>query len=102
KADDAEGGAALGSLIEDGRAQGGVPASAQGGGDEQSRRRRPMSPGPRKPASREGLQQEQNKMVQLTLPKNSKVTKGKTYEAPEGATNIGTFHIYRWSPEDDG
>jgi len=41
-------------------------------------------------------------MVQLTLPKNSKVTKGKTYEAPEGATNIGTFHVYRWSPEDEG
>ena len=40
-------------------------------------------------------------MVELALPKNSKVTKGKTHEAPEGATRVGTFHIYRWSPDDD-
>mgnify|MGYP000052979604 CR=1 FL=1 len=41
-------------------------------------------------------------MVQLTLPKHSKVNaKGKTYDAPEGATNVRAFEIYRWSPDDD-
>jgi succinate dehydrogenase / fumarate reductase iron-sulfur subunit len=39
-------------------------------------------------------------MVQLTLPKNSEVTKGKHHPAPEGATNKRTFNIYRWSPDD--
>jgi succinate dehydrogenase / fumarate reductase iron-sulfur subunit len=38
-------------------------------------------------------------MVQLTLPKNSKVTAGKTWPAPEGATNLREYRIYRWDPE---
>jgi succinate dehydrogenase / fumarate reductase iron-sulfur subunit len=38
-------------------------------------------------------------MVQLTLPKNSRVTTGKTWPKPEGATNLKTFRIYRWDPD---
>ena len=39
-------------------------------------------------------------MVQLTLPKNSRITEGKTWPKPEGET-IRAFRIYRWSPDDD-
>ena len=39
-------------------------------------------------------------MVQLSLPKNSKLTKGKTWEPPKNAKRPRTFKIYRWSPED--
>lgn len=39
-------------------------------------------------------------MVEFTLPKHSKVTKGIHYPAPEGATRTKTFSIYRWDPED--
>jgi succinate dehydrogenase / fumarate reductase iron-sulfur subunit len=39
-------------------------------------------------------------MVELALPKNSKVKKGRVYKA-KNAKNIKTFHIYRWSPDDD-
>ena len=38
-------------------------------------------------------------MAELTLPKNSKVKKGKTVAAADGATNKRTFHIYRWEPD---
>ncbi|WP_300377537.1 succinate dehydrogenase iron-sulfur subunit [Henriciella sp.] len=41
-------------------------------------------------------------MVQLTLPKNSKVGKGKEWPKPDGATNTRAFRIYRYSPEEDG
>lgn len=40
-------------------------------------------------------------MVEFALPKNSKVEKGNTFKAPAGTKNIRTFHIYRWSPDDD-
>ncbi len=40
-------------------------------------------------------------MAEFTLPKNSKVQKGKHYPAPEGATNVRSFKIYRWSPDDE-
>ena len=40
-------------------------------------------------------------MVQLRLPKNSRVLTGKTWPKPEGASNIRKFKIYRWSPDDD-
>jgi len=40
-------------------------------------------------------------MVQLTLPKNSKITEGKTWQRPAGARNITAFRVYRWSPDDD-
>ena len=39
-------------------------------------------------------------MVQLRLPKNSRMSVGKTWPKPDGATNLKTFRIYRWSPED--
>jgi len=39
-------------------------------------------------------------MVELRLPKNSRVRTGKTWPKPEGAKNIRTFRIYRWSPDD--
>ncbi len=38
-------------------------------------------------------------MVELTLPRNSKVNKnGKTFKAKEGAGETRTFHVYRYDP----
>jgi succinate dehydrogenase / fumarate reductase iron-sulfur subunit len=39
-------------------------------------------------------------MVQLTLPKNSKITEGKTWKRPTGARNVSAFRVYRWNPDD--
>ena len=39
-------------------------------------------------------------MVQFTLPKNSKITTGKTWPKPDGAENLRKFQIYRWNPDD--
>ncbi|MBX3531169.1 MAG: succinate dehydrogenase iron-sulfur subunit [Rhizobiaceae bacterium] len=39
-------------------------------------------------------------MVELTLPKNSKVKAGKTWPKPDGATNLREYRVYRWSPDD--
>ncbi|MES1944371.1 succinate dehydrogenase iron-sulfur subunit [Salinisphaera sp. PC39] len=38
-------------------------------------------------------------MAEFRLPKNSRITKGKHYPAPEGATNVKNFRIYRWDPD---
>jgi len=38
-------------------------------------------------------------MAEFRLPKNSRVTKGKHFDTPEGAKNVKTFRIYRWEPE---
>lgn len=38
-------------------------------------------------------------MAEFRLPKNSRVTKGKHFPAPEGAKNVKTFKVYRWEPE---
>jgi succinate dehydrogenase / fumarate reductase, iron-sulfur subunit len=38
-------------------------------------------------------------MVQLTLPKNSKVGRGKHWPAPAGAKRVKAFRVYRWDPE---
>jgi succinate dehydrogenase / fumarate reductase iron-sulfur subunit len=38
-------------------------------------------------------------MAEFTLPRNSKVNKGKTYKAPEGAKNVKAFNIYRYDPD---
>ncbi|MEE9397517.1 MAG: succinate dehydrogenase iron-sulfur subunit [Methylococcales bacterium] len=38
-------------------------------------------------------------MVEFTLPKNSVVKEGKTFNAPEGAKNVRRFEIYRWNPD---
>jgi len=40
-------------------------------------------------------------MVELALPKNSIVQKGKVWDAQKGAKNSRAFRIYRWSPDDD-
>ncbi|MBB3934066.1 succinate dehydrogenase iron-sulfur subunit [Aureimonas phyllosphaerae] len=39
-------------------------------------------------------------MVELTLPKNSTVQKGKVWPKPAGAKNVREFGVYRWSPDD--
>ena len=39
-------------------------------------------------------------MVQLTLPKNSTMSPGKTWPKPEGANKLTEYRIYRWSPDD--
>ena len=39
-------------------------------------------------------------MVEFTLPKNSKVTEGKTWPVPAGAHETREYRIYRWNPED--
>ena len=39
-------------------------------------------------------------MVQFTLPKNSKVTAGKTWAYPSGADHVREYRIYRWNPDD--
>ncbi|HCQ65822.1 MAG TPA: succinate dehydrogenase iron-sulfur subunit [Rhodobacteraceae bacterium] len=38
-------------------------------------------------------------MVQLTLPKNSRIRTGKTWPKPAGATNTRKFMIYRFDPD---
>jgi succinate dehydrogenase / fumarate reductase, iron-sulfur subunit len=38
-------------------------------------------------------------MVELTLPQNSKVKKGKHHEAPSGAKTVRRFKIYRYDPD---
>ena len=38
-------------------------------------------------------------MVQLTLPKNSRTTKGKVWDRPEGATRVREFRVYRYDPD---
>ncbi len=39
-------------------------------------------------------------MVELTLPKNSKVAEGKVWPKPEGAKETREYRIYRWNPDD--
>ena len=39
-------------------------------------------------------------MVQLTLPKNSKITEGKVWPHHPGAKREREFRVYRWDPED--
>jgi succinate dehydrogenase / fumarate reductase iron-sulfur subunit len=39
-------------------------------------------------------------VAEFTLPKNSKVRKGKKYPAKAGAKDVRTFRIYRWNPDD--
>ena len=40
-------------------------------------------------------------MVELTLPRNSKVGVGKTWPKPAGATNLRELRVYRWNPDDE-
>ena len=40
-------------------------------------------------------------LAKFFLPANSKIGKGKTFKAPEGAARVRDFHIYRWDPDTD-
>ena len=37
-------------------------------------------------------------MVELALPKNSRIGKGRHWPAPQGAKNVKTFKVYRYDP----
>ena len=39
-------------------------------------------------------------MVQLTLPKNSKINKGKTWNQPGKSGTWRELKVYRWNPDD--
>jgi succinate dehydrogenase / fumarate reductase iron-sulfur subunit len=39
-------------------------------------------------------------MAEFTLPKNSRVTTGKTWPRPQGAKTLTEFRIYRYDPDD--
>lgn len=38
-------------------------------------------------------------MAEFTLPKNSKIEKGKIFDVTNGAKNKKVFHVYRWEPD---
>lgn len=40
-------------------------------------------------------------MVELVLPRNSRVEKGSSYPAPAGTKRTKTVKVYRWSPDDE-
>ncbi len=40
-------------------------------------------------------------MVEFSLPRHSKVQKGRHHPAPATATRVKTLQVYRWSPDDD-
>ena len=39
-------------------------------------------------------------MAEFSLPRNSKIHKGRHFAAPAGATRVREFKVYRWSPDD--
>src|SRR5436309_15809942 len=39
-------------------------------------------------------------MAEFALPKNSRITGGKTWPKPQGATETREFRVYRWNPDD--
>ncbi len=39
-------------------------------------------------------------MVEFALPKNSRITGGKTWPKPAGASETREFKVYRWNPDD--
>jgi succinate dehydrogenase / fumarate reductase, iron-sulfur subunit len=39
-------------------------------------------------------------MVEFNLPKNSKLTEGKTWAPPKGAKAAREYKVYRWNPDD--
>ena len=40
-------------------------------------------------------------MAKFRLEKHSRITRGKVWYAPKGATRVKAFKIYRWSPDDE-
>jgi succinate dehydrogenase / fumarate reductase iron-sulfur subunit len=41
-------------------------------------------------------------MAEFALPKNSRMTEGKVWPKPNGATQVTEFRIYRWDPDTGG
>jgi succinate dehydrogenase / fumarate reductase, iron-sulfur subunit len=41
-------------------------------------------------------------MAEFTLPKNSRIGPGRTFQAPASATRVRRFKIYRWDPDGEG
>ncbi len=41
-------------------------------------------------------------MAQLRLPKESRPVDGRHFPAPDGASNVKTFRVYRWNPDVGG
>ncbi|GAB4574425.1 MAG: succinate dehydrogenase iron-sulfur subunit [Rhodothalassiaceae bacterium] len=41
-------------------------------------------------------------MAKFSLPKNSRVKKGKRFPKPEGASRVRNVHVYRWNPDEGG
>ncbi|MEO8421725.1 MAG: 2Fe-2S iron-sulfur cluster-binding protein, partial [Hyphomicrobium sp.] len=41
-------------------------------------------------------------MVHFTLPRNSKVERGKTWNEPENQETWKEFRVYRWNPDGEG
>jgi succinate dehydrogenase / fumarate reductase iron-sulfur subunit len=39
-------------------------------------------------------------MAEFTLPKNSRMTEGKSWPAPAGAHTLREYRVYRWNPDD--
>jgi succinate dehydrogenase / fumarate reductase iron-sulfur subunit len=39
-------------------------------------------------------------MAEFALPANSKIKQGHVHAAPAGATNLRSFKVYRWNPDD--
>ncbi|HEY3680943.1 MAG TPA: 2Fe-2S iron-sulfur cluster-binding protein, partial [Bradyrhizobium sp.] len=39
-------------------------------------------------------------MAEFALPKNSRITGGKSWPKPAGATETREFNVYRWNPDD--
>ena len=39
-------------------------------------------------------------MVELRLPKNSRIKAGKHYKAASPGNTLRTFQVYRWNPDD--
>src|SRR5438105_2649979 len=39
-------------------------------------------------------------MAEFALPKNSRITGGKAWPKPQGATETREFRVYRWNPDD--
>jgi succinate dehydrogenase / fumarate reductase iron-sulfur subunit len=40
-------------------------------------------------------------MAEFQLPKNSRISRGKSFPAAAGAGNTRTFSVYRWDPDED-